>query len=136
MIPEDLKTKAAFPEGKGRELKAKDIAYSLIRLADPRVHSNGFWILEGRVKGLDEWHAKYTKDTTAKPNYEEEIEGIKALDDYTLQIKLKQPYPQLLNALAMPYTSAVAREVVEKYGQEFLNHAVGTGAFILESFVF
>ena len=46
----------------------------------------------------------------------------------------KQPYPQLQNALAMPYTSAVAKEVVEKYGQEFMNHAVGTGAFILESY--
>ncbi|MGZ6465070.1 MAG: ABC transporter substrate-binding protein, partial [Bdellovibrionota bacterium] len=125
---------ASFPEGKGRELKAKDFEYSLKRLADPRVHSTGFWILEGRIKGLDEWHAKYTKDTTSKPNYDEVIEGLQATGDYTLQLKLKQPYPQLQNALAMPYTSAVPKEAVEKYGAELINHAVGTGAFILDTY--
>ncbi len=124
---------AAFPNGKGRELKAKDFEYSLKRLADPKTQSTGFWILEGRIKGLDEWHEKLTKEGTAA-NYDDEIEGIKATDDYTLVIKLKQPYPQLLNALAMPYSSAVAKEAVDKYGAEFFNHAVGTGAFLLSSY--
>ncbi len=126
---------AAFPDGKGRELKAKDFEYSLKRLVDPRTKSNGAWILEGRIKGLDEWVAKLKKDPAdSKTNYEEVVEGIKATGDYTLQIVLKQPYPQLLNALAMPYASAVAKEVVEKYGAEIINHAVGTGAFILTSY--
>jgi ABC-type transport system substrate-binding protein len=124
----------AFPNGKGRELKAQDVVYSLKRLADPRVQATGFWILEGRVKGLDEWHAKYVKDASANANYDEEIPGLKALDDYTVQIQLKQPYPQLLNALAMPYTAVVPKEAVEKYGAEFLNHAVGTGPFILTDY--
>jgi oligopeptide transport system substrate-binding protein len=48
----------AFPNGKGRELTAKDFEYSLKRLADPKTQSTGFWILEGRIKGLDEWHKK------------------------------------------------------------------------------
>ncbi len=124
----------AFPNGQGRELKAEDFVYSLLRLADPRVHSTGYWILEGRVKGLDEWRAKFSKDTASQPDYKEPVAGLKALDDYTLQVQLKRPYPQFLNALAMPYTSAVAREVIEKYGQEIINHAVGTGAFIMTSF--
>jgi oligopeptide transport system substrate-binding protein len=125
---------AAFPNGKGREINAKDFVYSLKRLADPRVQSTGFWILESRIRGLDEWHAKYTKDTASKPNYDEEIEGLKALDDSTVQIILKQPYPQLLNVLVMPYTAVVAKEAVEKYGPEFINHAVGTGPFILSDY--
>lgn len=126
---------AAFPEGKGRELKAKDFEYSLKRLVDPRTKSNGAWILEGRIKGLDEWVAKLKKESAdSKTNYDEVVEGIKATDDYTLLITLKQPYPQLLNALAMPYASAVAREVVDKYGAEIINHAVGTGAFLLSSY--
>lgn len=125
---------AAFPEGKGRELKAKDFVYSLLRLADPRTMSTGFWILEGRIKGLDEWHEKYTKDGAGPTNFDEDVAGLKALDDYTFQVQLKQPYPQLLYALAMTYTSAVPREAVEKYGKEFINHAVGTGAFILDEY--
>ncbi|HEY8278872.1 MAG TPA: ABC transporter substrate-binding protein, partial [Bdellovibrionota bacterium] len=125
---------AAFPGGKGREVTAKDVVYSLKRLADPRVQSTGFWILEGRLKGLDEWHNKYVKEKDTPTNYDEEIEGLKALDDSTVQLKLKLPYPQLQYALAMPYAAVVAKEVVEKYGKEFMNHPVGTGAFILTDY--
>jgi oligopeptide transport system substrate-binding protein len=122
-----------FPEGKGRELKAKDFEYSLKRLADPRLQSTGWWLLENRVKGLDEWRKKYT-DNKETVNYEEEVAGLKALDDYTLQIELKAPYPQLLYALAMPYGGVVAKEAVDFYKAEFINHAVGTGPFVLETY--
>ena len=124
---------AAFPEGKGRELKAKDFEYSFKRLADPKVKSTGWWLFDGRIKGLNEWHDKLVKSGTAA-NYDDEIAGLKALDDYTLQIEVVQPYPQLLYALAMPYSVAVAREVVTKYGDEIINHAVGTGPFVLETY--
>lgn len=123
---------ASFKDGKGREVTAKDFVYSLMRLADPKVQSTGWWLFENRIKGLDEWRDKIVKG--AAPNYEEEVAGLKALDDSTLQIELKQPYPQLLYALAMPYSVVVAKEAVEKYGPEIINHAVGTGPFILETY--
>jgi len=63
------------------------------------------------------------------------VEGLKALDRYTLQIKLKKPYPQLLYVLTMSYTAAVSREAVEYYGEEFLNHPVGTGPFKLKDWM-
>lgn len=125
---------AAFPNGQGRELKAKDYEYSLKRIADPRVRSTGWWLYENHVVGLDEWRAKFSKDGAPATNYDEIIPGLRALDDYTFQIQLKQPYPQLLNALSMSTSVAVAREVVEKYGAEIINHPVGTGAFIVTSF--
>ena len=37
----------AFPNGKGRELVASDFVYSLKRLADPKLQSTGWWILDG-----------------------------------------------------------------------------------------
>ncbi len=122
----------AFPNGQGRELKAKDYEFSLKRIADPRLHSNGFWLFENRIVGLDEWKKKY--ETASVTDYDEKVEGLQALDDYTLQIKLKQPYPQLLNALAMSPSVALAREVVEKYGAELMNHPVGTGAYYVTDF--
>lgn len=122
----------AFPEGKGRELKAKDFEYSFKRLADPKLMTKGWWLFEGKLAGVDEWREKHMKSD--KTDYDEVIEGIKALDDYTFQLKLKKPYPQLMYALAMPYTVAVPKEAVEFYGQEFLNHPVGTGPFILPKF--
>jgi oligopeptide transport system substrate-binding protein len=122
----------AFPEGKGREVVAKDFVYSLKRLADPKLQSTGWWVLDGKIKGLNEWRDKSSKlDTT---DYSEKIEGLVALDKYTLQFKLSKSFPQFLYALAMPFTFVVSEEVVKKYGKEFLNHPVGTGPFILPVF--
>ncbi len=123
---------AAFPEGKGREVTAEDFVYSLKRLADPVLQSTGWWLVENRIKGLDEWRESMKGKKAS--DYSIAIEGLTAPDKYTFKIILNKPYPQLLNALAMPFTSVVAREAVEKYGKEFINHAVGTGPFTLESF--
>lgn len=118
-----------FPNGKGRELKAKDFEYSIKRLADPKIMSRGWWLFETKLAGVDAWREKHAKSD--KTDYDEVLEGVKAIDDYTLQLKLVKPYPQLMYALAMTFTVAVAKEAVETYGKEFLNHPVGTGPFIL-----
>jgi ABC-type transport system substrate-binding protein len=123
---------AAFPKGLGRELVAQDFVYSIKRLADPKLQSLGWWLLQGKLVGLDDWRKKYAEKD--KVDYGEVVEGVKALDKYTLQFKLKKSFPQFLYALAMPFTYAVAKEVVDKYGKEFLNHPVGTGPFILPVF--
>ncbi len=123
---------AAFPNGKGRELVAEDFVYSIKRLADPKLQGLGWWLLDGKVKGLNEWREKHSD--LPKVDYDEVVEGLKATGKYTLEFKLTKPFPQFLYSLAMPFTFATAREVVEKYGQEFLNHPVGTGPFILPTF--
>lgn len=121
-----------FPNGKGRELKASDFVYSIQRMADPKLQSTGWWLLDGKIAGLNEWRDKYA--SAEKVNYDEEIAGLKALDSHTLQFKLTKPFPQFLYALAMTFTSAVAREAVETHGLEFQNYPVGTGPFKLAYF--
>lgn len=122
----------AFPGGKGREVTAQDFIYSWKRLADPANRSDGFWIFDGRIKGLNEWRAAMEK---GKADYDTPVEGLVAKDDKTLVIKLIKPYYQLYYVLAHNYSSVVAREAVEKYGKEYLNHPVGTGPYQLESWV-
>lgn len=122
----------AFKDGIGRELKADDVLYSFKRLADPKLQAKGWWLFDEKIVGLNEWRDKYASQD--KANYEEVIEGLKKVDDYTIQIKLKRPYPQFLYALAMPYTFIVAKEAVEHYGKEFINYPVGTGPFVLQKF--
>lgn len=122
----------AFPEGKGRELVAEDFVYSLKRLADPKLQGLGWWLLDGKVVGLNEWRDKHTE--LPEVNYDEKVEGLQAIDKYTLQFKLTKPFPQFLYSLAMPFTFVVPREAVEKYGSEFLNYPVGTGPFVLPRF--
>jgi ABC-type transport system substrate-binding protein len=122
----------AFPGGKGRELEAKDFIYAWKRVADPNVNSEGWWIFDNRIVGLNEWRDKM-KDGSV--TYDTEVEGMKALDEHTIQIKLVQPYYQLYYVLAMNYTAPVPKEAVDKYGKEFLNNPVGTGPYMLKSWV-
>lgn len=122
----------AFPDGKGRELVAQDFVYSFKRVADPRGKQESYWIFDGRVKGLNEWHDRITKN---EGKFEDPIEGFETPDNYTLVIKLTKPSPQFLMMLAMPAACVVPHEAVEKYGEEFLNHPVGTGPFRFDSWI-
>jgi oligopeptide transport system substrate-binding protein len=126
---------AAFG-GKKRELTMADYVYSYKRLFDPRLASPHTWLLENKVVGLDELAAEAKK--TGKFDYDKPVEGLELIDKYTLRIKLKQPDFNLGMSLAHEPTSAVAREVVEKYkdamGQVMAN-PVGTGPYKLTEWV-
>jgi len=116
----------AFEGGSGREVNARDFVYSIKRHFDPNSRPQGAWLWQNRIEGLDLWKAEGS-------NYDDEVTGLRALDDYTLQITLTQPFPQLVHTLTQGYAAIVPREAVEKYGQMFSNHPVGSGPFILTS---
>jgi ABC-type transport system substrate-binding protein len=121
-------TDPAF-KGAKRELIAQDYAYSLRRLHDPKLRSPWLFLVEGKIIGADEVTARAKK--TGKYDYDAPIAGLEILDRYTLRIRLKEPDYNLLYILAMPATSAMAREVVERYGDDIAAHPVGTGPFVL-----
>ncbi|MFZ9595788.1 MAG: ABC transporter substrate-binding protein [Bdellovibrionia bacterium] len=118
--------------GKGRELTAEDLIYSFKRLADPRLASPGWWILEGKIQGLNEWREAVRGQSST--DYSLPVEGLRALDPKTLQIRLTKRSAQFLYGLSMPYAAVVPHEAVEYYGKEFINHAVGTGPFLLKQY--
>ncbi len=120
-------------DGKGRELVAEDFIFQFKRIADVNNKSSGWSFFDGRIKGLNEFR-KMTQKTN-KPDYSYPVEGLKALDKYTLQIKLIEPYPQLMYVLAMPYSVPMAKEVLDAYGEEIINHPVGTGPFKMQLWV-
>ena len=118
-------------QGRGRELTAADFVYSIKRVADLKTGSTGFWAFNDRIVGLNEFRAASAAD---KPtDYSCPVEGLSALDDWTFQIRLKRPYPQLLWIMTMHYTFAVPYEAVDFYGADFVNHPVGTGPYVLKS---
>lgn len=128
--------------GKGRAVMAHDFVYGFKRLALPSINSAGWWILDGKVKGANAFREKTSKDwpkslkDQVARTFVERFEGVQALDDYTLQIKLVKPYPQLLYSLAMAFTAPVPYEAVEMYGDEqgnITDHPVGTGPYILKT---
>lgn len=93
-----------------RRVVAQDFVYSFGRIVSPKVASPGLWI----------FHVVDTAD------------GFRALDDSTLQVRLRLPFAPFLSMLSMPYCSVVPQEVVEFYGEDYRRHPVGTGPFRLQ----
>jgi ABC-type transport system substrate-binding protein len=119
-------------KGKQRELTAADYAYSLRRLLDPAVRSPWMWLVEGKLAGGDTLQAQAKK--TGRFDYDTPLAGLEIVDRYTLRIRLTQPDYTFLYILAMPSTAALAREVVEAYGNDIGAHPVGSGPYRLAEY--
>lgn len=102
---------AAFG-GKKRELTAEDYVYSIKRLFDPKLAAPQLAEVEGYIVGSEELLKRVRKAN--KMDYDTPLEGLKALDRYTLQVKLNESKPNwIYNFADGRVSSAVAREVVE-----------------------
>jgi ABC-type transport system substrate-binding protein len=117
-------------KGKQRELTAEDYVYSFKRFADPANRAPYGYMIQGRIEGLDDAIEQAKK--TGKFDYDATIPGIVALDKYTLRFKLTKVDYLFPYTLAHVPFSAVAREVVEEYGQDIEAHPVGTGPYMLK----
>ncbi len=105
--------------GKGREVTAHDVSYVFHRIAAPKFISPFYGSLEGRIIGVDDYHKGKTKT----------ISGISILDSYTIEIKLIQALPRFLYNFTDLKSAIIPKECVEKLGDQFANHPVGTGPF-------
>lgn len=117
-------------KGKKRELVASDYVYSWKRMLDPALRAQWQFLFDGKLVGGDALVADAKK--TGKFDYDKPIPGLDAQDQHTLVIRLKAPDYNLAYILAMPGTSALAREVVEYYGPAIGEHPIGTGPFRLK----
>ena len=114
--------------GKRRELVAADYVYSLKRWIDPNLRRGGAAVTADLFVG-----AREVVDAAAVPgakfDYDRQIEGLRATDRYTLQLRLTEPnVPVTEDNLVR---GAVAREVVEAAGGDIRARPVGTGPYKL-----
>jgi oligopeptide transport system substrate-binding protein len=115
-------------KGRKRELTADDYVYSLKRWLDPNSRRGGSPVIAGLIVGGRELLDEARK--TGKFDLDRPMEGLRALDRYTVQLKLTEPnYPVIEPYLTI---GAVAREVVEARGGDLRTYAVGTGPFRLK----
>ena len=96
-----------FGEAKTRAVSASDFVYSFNRLTDPQIVSPGSWVMQ-------------------------QVDFYEAIDQNTLKIRLKNPFPGFLGLLTMRYCSVVPNEVVEYFGNQFRSNPIGTGPFYLK----
>ncbi|MEQ8909940.1 MAG: ABC transporter substrate-binding protein [Vicingaceae bacterium] len=94
-----------------RKVKASDFVYALNRLIDNELISPGKWVMNA-VKREEDGRLK-----------------VKAVNDSTLQIKLKKPFPPFLGILSMQYCAVVPQKIVEHFGNDFRSNPIGTGPF-------
>lgn len=119
-------------KGQRRELVAQDYVYSFKRFFDPRWKSPAYASLADlHFVGMAQLRERALKDK-APFDYDSPVEGLRALDRYTLQWKFEQPVPRAVLAIgAGDLYGAMAREVVEAHGDEIMGKPVGTGPFRL-----
>ena len=113
--------------GKRRELVAEDYVYSLKRWIDPNLRRGGATVTSDLLVGARD--VVEAAKAAGKFDYDRPIEGLRALDRYTLRLRLIEPnYPIIHDNLVR---GAVAREVVEAAGGDIRTRAVGTGPYRL-----
>lgn len=96
-----------------QRVTADDFVYTFRRLLDEKVASPGSWVFNN------------VDSTGGKSDF-------LALNDSTLQIKLKKAFPPFLGILAMQYCAVIPEEVVEHFGKDFRMNPVGTGPFFFK----
>ncbi|WP_282606080.1 ABC transporter substrate-binding protein [Pelagibius sp. Alg239-R121] len=102
----------------GREMTAKDIKYSLDRVANPKTQSPGAGFF-GSIKGFD----------AASDGSAGGLSGVEVADDSTIRITLARPDATFLHVMALNFASVVPEEAVAEHGEDFGTNPVGTGAY-------
>ncbi len=106
----------------GNPITAHDFVYSWTRSVNPNLKLNAFMFFY--IK-----NAKSVNEKTAPPD----AFGVKAIDDYTLQVTMEKPTPFFDKVAAMPYFRPIPRQAVEKFGKDWTKpeNIVSSGAFKL-----
>jgi len=102
----------------GREVTADDAVYSFSRILDPKTGSKAAEVFL-KIKGAKEFAEGRAKT----------VQGLRALDRYTLQIELTEASAPFVASLAIGYAKIVPREAIEGLGSAFGSRPVGTGPF-------
>ncbi|MBI3933854.1 MAG: peptide ABC transporter substrate-binding protein [Acidobacteria bacterium] len=108
----------------GRPVTAHDFVYSWTRVLDPKTASRYASQLYHIANG-EEFNQGHVQDPAEL--------GVRALDDYTLQVRLRQPVPYFLFLTSFFTLYPVLKEIVEEHGAHWTDpaHLVGNGPFLL-----
>ncbi len=138
-----------FPETGTRELTANDFAYGLKRLADPKNKSPLLGFFSNYIVGMEAFSKQATElsgEVSGKGRRQEwldlrdiPLEGVRALDDHTLTIRIKGLYPQFSYWMAMHFFAPMPWEADRFYhspGFQSRNmtvdwYPIGTAAFMM-----
>lgn len=114
-----------FKDGKGREVKATDVKYCLDKVCESTPENQMYWLFKDKVKGAQE----YFQSTIDKKPLAGGVEGIKVIDDYTVQIDLSYSFAGFLKIVSHSACWVYPKEAFDMYGIDMRINCVGTGPF-------
>ena len=122
-----LKKGIKFSPPVDREVKAADVKYALERAFSANVPNGYIYTYMGDIVGAPK-----------EPGKIQEISGIKAVDDYTVQIDLTEPTAAVVGAaMVLPASAPVPKEYAEKFDKkspsEYGENQVATGPYMLKN---
>jgi ABC-type transport system substrate-binding protein len=113
--------------GKMRTLKAEDFVLQFKRLAMESLKSPGRSLFTGLILGFDEYGKKIKEDW--KKLQSTPLEGVEALDDHTLLIRLMRTEPNIIYYLSLNFVVPVPWELVKFQENNLDKVLVGTGPY-------
>jgi oligopeptide transport system substrate-binding protein len=116
-----LVTDAAFSDG--RPITAEDVVYSLERALRPETGSPVAGDYLGDIVGAADLAAGRT----------DRLEGVRIIDEYTLEIRIDEPKAYFLSKLTYPTAFVVDREQIEAEGERWMQRPNASGPFVLET---
>ncbi len=135
------KTVYDFPETGTREMTAEDLAYGIKRIADPKNKSPLLGFMSNYIVGMTEFSKKVADLPldSWRDLRTQNLEGVQAIDDHTLTIRIKGRYPQFRYWMALHFFAPIPWETDRFYhnpGFQARNmtldwYPVGTGAFMM-----
>ncbi len=121
-----------FPGGQGRELTTDDVLFSMKRFGDARLNTKSWFAIDGAVVGYDAFHAATAAPGAPADTSRLDIAGFHKIDATRFTLRLTHPNPLFLTALSYASAGVVPPEALKMYGDQFANHPVGTGPYILK----
>ena len=127
----------ALPDKKSRRVTAYDVKFSILRIADSRHHSPVYWLYRNRIAGIGDFRKKSAGFPPGDYSfYEENIPGIKILDEQRFILTLEHPDSGFLYLLAMPNAGIVSRRAALAAGNSSISrNPAGSGPFILQEWI-
>jgi len=119
----------------GTAVKAKDFVYSIKRIFDPNNAAEYASFFFGIVGG-EAYYTSADQDAAAQATLKAAI-GVRAVDDYTLEIKLNNARPTFLQIMALWPSAPLREDVITQYGDAWTEppHYIGNGPFIMTEWV-
>ncbi len=91
--------------GNLRKVNAHDFVYGMLRTANPQTSSDYAYVLANVVEGLEEYRSAATPDASKV--------AIKALDDFTIEVKVNNPGVYNLSILSLWFAHAMPEWLID-----------------------